>query len=268
MKIDQLQYFIETAKHQHIGKASKILHISPSAISHSISALERELGRELFQKKGKNIFLTSYGRLLLERGERLLFQVQQLKDDLSSDEIEFLGHYRLAATHMICEQVITPIWSKFKKKFPKLTAEIFTLRSVQVYRQVIDGECDIGVCFSPQPHPELHERTLHEGNLYIYVRKGHPILKVSKDDLVKEINTTSASLPKAFEGIDVCVTHPVFKKNKIKPNVEMMFDSYAVCIDYLLKSDAWGFLPEWAAESYGKKLERLEVNKDLSLIHI
>jgi LysR family transcriptional activator of glutamate synthase operon len=58
MKIDQLIYFAETAKEEHIGRAAKILGISPSAISHSIASLEGELQLKLFQKKGKNIFLT------------------------------------------------------------------------------------------------------------------------------------------------------------------------------------------------------------------
>ena len=51
MKLDQLTYFLEAARHEHIGKAAKAVAISPSAISHSISALEKELGRPLFKKR-------------------------------------------------------------------------------------------------------------------------------------------------------------------------------------------------------------------------
>ena len=40
MKIDQLRYFFETARQGHIGRAANIVAISPSAISHSIAALE------------------------------------------------------------------------------------------------------------------------------------------------------------------------------------------------------------------------------------
>ena len=72
MKLDQLTYFLEAARQEHIGKAARILAISPSAISHSIAALEEELGAPLFERKGKYIFLTNRGRRLMERAAELL----------------------------------------------------------------------------------------------------------------------------------------------------------------------------------------------------
>ena len=86
MKIDQLQYFLETANLEHIGKASKVLAISPSAISHSISSLERELGRDLFEKRGKRIYLTPHGKLLKERASELLMQVESIKEEVTDDK--------------------------------------------------------------------------------------------------------------------------------------------------------------------------------------
>ena len=42
----------------------------------------------------------------------------------------------------------------------------------------------------------------------------------------------------------------------------MMFDSYTVCIEYILKTDSWGFFPEWVAEKFGKKLEKVVIDRD------
>ncbi len=55
MTLDQLQYFVEAARRQHIGQAARFLNISPSAISHSIAALEEEFGQSLFEKQGRQI---------------------------------------------------------------------------------------------------------------------------------------------------------------------------------------------------------------------
>ncbi len=62
MKFDQLSYFVEAAKQQHLGRAARVLGVSPSTLSHSISSLEEELGRDLFQKKGKTLALTLHGK--------------------------------------------------------------------------------------------------------------------------------------------------------------------------------------------------------------
>ena len=48
MNFDQLRYFVETARFEHIGKAAKSVAISPSAISHAIANLEDELGLDPF----------------------------------------------------------------------------------------------------------------------------------------------------------------------------------------------------------------------------
>src|ERR1700722_3577991 len=110
MKLDQLTYFLETAKQEHIGKASRVLAISPSAISHSISSLEEELGYPLFVKKGKNILLTNQGRLLMERAAEIVQRTQAIKDELTSDKLELQGHFRLAATHVLSAHFLAPSW--------------------------------------------------------------------------------------------------------------------------------------------------------------
>src|SRR5436190_23187236 len=110
MKFDQLQYFVEAARRQHIGQAALFLHISPSAISHSITALEEEFGKRLFEKHGRQIKLTPHGKLLLDRAEFLLTEAHRVREELSSDQLEMRGHYRIAATHTLCSEFLTPTW--------------------------------------------------------------------------------------------------------------------------------------------------------------
>ena len=54
-------------------------------ISRSISELERELGRELFVKRGKNVALTNHGKLLMERAESFLSGLEAIKDELAAE---------------------------------------------------------------------------------------------------------------------------------------------------------------------------------------
>src|SRR5271156_5441681 len=115
MKLDQLKYFLETAKQGHVGKAANILAISPSAISHSIAVLEKELGRELFIKHGKRIILTNHGRLLMERARGLLENVEAVFDEVASDMVELQGHYRMAATHVLSSKFLAAAWTTLRK---------------------------------------------------------------------------------------------------------------------------------------------------------
>ena len=66
MNIEYLKYFSELAKIQHYGKAAKALNISQPGRSHAIKSLEEEYGVPLFQKEGRNVSLSHYGKELMK----------------------------------------------------------------------------------------------------------------------------------------------------------------------------------------------------------
>ena len=66
MNLSQLYYFRKLAQLQHYTKAAKELYITQPSLSDSISSLEQELGLSLFQKEGRNVKLTKYGKEFYE----------------------------------------------------------------------------------------------------------------------------------------------------------------------------------------------------------
>src|SRR5688500_12009657 len=101
MKLDQLTYFLEAARFEHVGKAAKALAISPSAISHSIAQLEDELGRALFFREGGRIALTPHGKQLADGAAALLAHAEKIKSDVTAELSIPQGRLRLAATHSL-----------------------------------------------------------------------------------------------------------------------------------------------------------------------
>lgn len=65
MNLQQLYYFKAIAELEHYTKAAEKLLVSQSSLSHAIAGLEDELNVKLFARKGRNVVLTKYGRLLL-----------------------------------------------------------------------------------------------------------------------------------------------------------------------------------------------------------
>ena len=65
MNLSQLQYFRTLAKEEHYTRAAQILSITQPSLSHAIAQLEQELGTRLFEKKGRNVVLTRYGKIFL-----------------------------------------------------------------------------------------------------------------------------------------------------------------------------------------------------------
>ncbi|MBN8536563.1 MAG: LysR family transcriptional regulator [Deltaproteobacteria bacterium] len=252
MKLDQLQYFVETARRQHIGQAARFLNISPSAISHSIAALEDEFGRTLFEKQGRQIKLTQHGKLLLDRAEFLLAEAGRLREELSSEISSMRGHYRLAATHTLCSEFLTPTWMGIQQAHPALTATLQTLRSGEVLARVGTGEIDMGICFSPQSGPHHEQEQLHQGKLVIAFSKRHPFLHERRIEDLEKYPYIAAL---AAQGIENCENHPAFQRLRMQPKIVNMYDSYDVAIKAMRHSQVWTLIPDFLAYSHRSEIE-------------
>ncbi|MBM3872594.1 MAG: LysR family transcriptional regulator [Verrucomicrobia bacterium] len=64
--------------------AAKELHLTQSAVSHAIKALEDELGLRLFERRGRRVALTPAGEHLLIRAQRILAEMQDARADLAA----------------------------------------------------------------------------------------------------------------------------------------------------------------------------------------
>lgn len=268
MKLDQLSYFLEAARHEHIGKASRILAVSPSAISHTIASLEEELGRKLFARQGRRIVLTNHGKLLAEKAEYLLGEADRVREELISDQVELRGHYRFAGTHLLAENYLVPSWVEVRAAHPKVTAEIYSLRSAEVLKHVSAAEIDFGVCLSPQGVPGVTAKTLVDGQLMVAVRPGHPLIKKSPAEQIKQLARYPAAAARGFQGIESCEDHPFFRENAIKPNIQLFYDSYSVAVAAIQESDLWTIMPDFIARRFRDRVATLNIRKSVGEVRV
>ena len=84
MELQKLRQFYTVAKYEHMTKAAEELYIAQPSLTQAIASLERELGVELFVKRGRNIFLTEYGEYLKNRLDTLLPEIDSLPQELEN----------------------------------------------------------------------------------------------------------------------------------------------------------------------------------------
>ena len=121
MTLDQLVYFLETARSLHFGRAAETLNVSSSTISHSIKALEKELGGLLFGRAGKTIYLNDKGKKLFDRSTPLVNEMHSLKEDMLAPEDTFRGHLSMGSCDGLGNLFLLFLWSQYQKKRPLLT---------------------------------------------------------------------------------------------------------------------------------------------------
>lgn len=105
MTLNQLLYFQAVAKHEHFRLAAASLNISQPSLSRSIANLEEELGIILFERKGRTVTLTKYGRFFLEHANRILSDVRLAEKQMkklsgSSGHVDIAYVFPLAAQYI------------------------------------------------------------------------------------------------------------------------------------------------------------------------
>lgn len=259
MTLDQFHYFLETARFEHVGKASSSLHISASAISYAITSLEEELGCALFERQGKRILLTEKGRYFRDRIEKILDQIEELQHELSETKTTLAGFYRLGASHFLATHYLGKAWTKLQGRYPELKVELSSMATAQVIQDVLSGSLDGGLCFSPLRHPDLKALDLHRGQLQVVVRKGHPILRSSKREQTQFLSNYPATLHKSVAGVDTCEDHPMFQKFGITPKVQSLWDNDAFAIETIKGSDSWSMIPDIVVETNRSAVQALDL---------
>lgn len=86
MTLQALLYFKTLANYRNFTRAAASLFVSQSALSHSIQALEQELGVPLFQRRRHESWLTPYGEQLLAYTQEILLSVDNLQAQLSEQK--------------------------------------------------------------------------------------------------------------------------------------------------------------------------------------
>ena len=72
MNLDHIRYFQAIAYYEHYGRAAQALHVSQPNLNYAVTQLENELGVPLFEKQGRGVQLTRYGRLFLQSANESL----------------------------------------------------------------------------------------------------------------------------------------------------------------------------------------------------
>lgn len=177
MDFHHLKYFVEVADQKSFSKAARNLHISQSAISRTIKALEDELGVVLFMRNAKSVELTDGGTIFLTHAKRVVFMFEHLKTDFENEFRLEQGSIRIGIPPITDAPIFAQLLGEFKKVYPQIELELYEQGSKKVEISVQEGLIDIGIiCTKPNPK-EFESFYLTSDPLAVILPKGNPLAK-------------------------------------------------------------------------------------------
>lgn len=119
-----LSVFLCTARQLNFSKAAIELGLTPSALSHSVKALENRLGVRLFNRTTRSVALTEAGERLYARLKPAFRDIDDALEDLNHFRDKPSGNLRITSGRQACELVLLPIASEFLQTYPDIRLEV------------------------------------------------------------------------------------------------------------------------------------------------
>lgn len=183
MKLQQLRYICEVARHNlNLSNAAEALFTSQPGISKQIRSLEDELGVDIFVRHGKRVVaVTEPGKAILEIAQRVLKDVENLRQVGEEFTEEDNGHLTIATTHTQARYALPQVIQRFTKRYPGVRLSLRQGSPTQISELVTSGEADIAIATEAiELYEDLVMLPCYEWNRCVLAPPGHPLLKAKK----------------------------------------------------------------------------------------
>lgn len=219
MNLNHLYYFKVLAETEHYTQAATLLNITQPSLSHAISQLENELNCYLFEKQGRNIRLTRYGKIFYKYVCEGLKEIEMGQKKIEAITSPNKGWIHLAFIYTLGYHYVPSLIQHFH--FDKNNSKIkFTLKqgSTNALLNGLEEEkYDVVLCSYQENRPNINFVPITTEELVVVVSKLNPLSLKSEIDL-KELQNEYFIYYSKDSGLRPLIDH-LFKNNEIEPNI-------------------------------------------------
>jgi DNA-binding transcriptional LysR family regulator len=121
-----LNAVVAVATHCSFRRAATELGLSPSALSHTVAALEQRLGVRLFHRTTRSVALSAAGEQFLTRVRPALGEIFEAMRDAKALRDTPSGMLRINASEGGARQVLAPIVLEYLRRYPEMQVDLVT----------------------------------------------------------------------------------------------------------------------------------------------
>lgn len=144
IKLEQYKIFNECCATLSFSTAARNLYISQSAVSQTITALEKELDTQLFIRLARGVVLTNEGKILYEKISQALSLITDVETQITNFKDLKDGVLTIGAGDTICIHFVKDYIVKFKSLYPNINVNVVNRTSTELIELLKSGQIDLG----------------------------------------------------------------------------------------------------------------------------
>ncbi len=221
MNLRHLVFFHELAKTEHMAKAANNLGISEPSLSYAINKLEQELGVPLFEKDGRNIKLTFFGKTYLQFVEQGLTELNHGQKVISQLLNANEGCIHLGFTYTLGEQLVPELVTNFQKNSNNkhISFEFYQNNTSELLKGLIEEKYDFVLSSFI---PNIDGKNTRDKFIFIPLLQQEIILIVPNDHKLAKYKSIS------LKQIGNCPLIYFSKNSGLRPLLDHLFQSVHV----------------------------------------
>ncbi|MEM5383783.1 LysR family transcriptional regulator [Paraburkholderia phymatum] len=150
-----LRFFVLLARYGNLTSAARELNFTPPAATKRLAQLEARLGVRLVNRSTRHVSLTAEGETYLHYATRILEEIREMENAVSSSHAVPKGLLRINATLGFGRTTIAPIVSNFIKQYPQVEVQLdLTDRPIDL----VESGVDLAIRFGTLPDQRLNAR--------------------------------------------------------------------------------------------------------------
>lgn len=176
----QLRAFAILVQTGSFTRAARELHLSQSAVSHAMKALESDVGCRLLNRMGKSVTMTQAGEQLLEHAHTILAEMEAARQRLT--ELGRWGHGRLRVGTSVtaCQYILPAALRQFRQGFPQCAIHIEAGDTPRMLDLLAQHRVDVALALEPRIECGFEFQLMFEDELLFHVSPTHPWAEANK----------------------------------------------------------------------------------------
>lgn len=231
-----------------VSAAARRLHLTQSALSHQLRALEEYLGVALVLRTTRPLTLTPAGQRLLALAEQVLPQVMAAERDLARLRQGQAGRLYLVVECHSCFEWLLPTLDVYRKAWPEVEIDLAFGPNLDPLPALVGGEVDLVITSDPIPWAGIVHEQLFAFEVLLALAKDHPLTAkrwIEPQDLQDQVLIT---YPVERERLDIFTQF--LDPAQVKPAGHRTCTLTALMLQLVASRRGVCALPDWVLAEY------------------
>lgn len=247
IEIRHLRSLIAIAETGKLTHAAERVHLTQSALSHQIRALEQHYGMTLFQRTAHGLQFTAAGDRLLQLAREVLPALAQAERDLIRLDGDQSGDLRIVLECHTCFDWLTPVMDNFRRAWPEVEIDLVAGFHSDPWHLLHEGKADLVIGGLPGQARGLHHLPLFSFEIMAVLHPDHPLRKKTRLLAEDFANETLITYPVPDSRIDLI--RQVLAPANIQPARRSAELTIAI-MQLVASRRGVAALPSWGIQSY------------------